>query len=120
MTFINEYIPEEDLKKYNFEALNKRFRKAGSTPASYWVIDREADIWLRKFYNAYDRTAPDDNCPGISAWDFYWKGTLITLELETLVVEGGARSPSHLKKEINKHQCPARAQRAIWFDSRGS
>jgi hypothetical protein len=91
VTFINEYIPEEDLKKYNFEALNKRFRKAGSTPASYWVIDREADIWLRKFYNAYDRTAPDDNCPGISAWDFYWKGTLITLELETLEVKGGGR-----------------------------
>jgi len=29
MTFINEYIPKEDLEKYNFAELNKRPTKGG-------------------------------------------------------------------------------------------
>ena len=99
MTFINEYIPEEDFKKYKFEALNKRSRKSGSTPASYWVIDRERGIWLRKFYTEYDRTAPDEKYSGVSVWDFYWKGTLITLELELLEAKSTGRGTHYTTRK---------------------
>ena len=51
MAFINEYIPKEDLEKYDFKNLDVRpTEKSGTTPARDWTVDREADIWLRNFY----------------------------------------------------------------------
>jgi hypothetical protein len=31
MAFVNEYIPKEDLEKYNFAELDKRIKKGGET-----------------------------------------------------------------------------------------
>ncbi len=90
MIFINEYIPEEDFEKYNFAELNKRPRGAGSTPARYWTIDREANIWLHKFYTESDHTEPDGGYTGLSYWNYFWKGTLIMLEIK-LMDAGGKR-----------------------------
>ena len=107
MTFINEYIPEEDLIKYDFEALNKRPRKGGTTPASFWTIDREADIWLREFYKEFDPTALDGNFTGVSAWDFYWKGALITLELKLLdVISSGPGTHCTIKRKLKSINVP--------------
>ena len=89
MAFVNEYIPEEDLKKYNFAELNKRLRKGGTTASRDWTIDRKADIWLREFYTEFDHTAPDGGFTGISVWDFYWKGELMMVEVKTLTIKGG-------------------------------
>ncbi|TAL44894.1 MAG: hypothetical protein EPN89_13155 [Methylovulum sp.] len=88
MAFINEYIPEEDLEKYNFAELNKRRKKDGGT-SDDWTIDREADIWLRHFYTESDHTEPDGGYTGVTAWDFYWKGALMFLEVKSLGLEGG-------------------------------
>ncbi len=108
MGFINEYIPEEDFKRYDFESLNKRSRKGGTTPASFWTIDREADIWLREFYTEYDHTAQDGNFTGVSAWDFYWKGALITLELELLdVISSGPGTHCTVKRKLISINVPA-------------
>jgi len=90
MTFINEYIPKEDLEKYNFAELNKRPKKGGGASRD-WTIDREADIWLRHFYTQSDHTELDGGYTGITGWDFYWKGTLLLLELQELDAGGGAR-----------------------------
>lgn len=92
MTFVNEYISEADLKKYNFAELYKRPRK-GMDTATDWTINREANIWLRKFYTESDHTAPDGGFTGVSGWDFYWKGTLLTLEI--LDVGGGGGYGKH-------------------------
>lgn len=90
MAFVNEYIPKEDWEKYNFDELNKRPRKAGGASRD-WTIDREADIWIRHFYTESDHTEPDGGFTGVKAWDFYWKGTLMLIELKDLESGGGGR-----------------------------
>ena len=80
MAFVNEYIPEEDWEKYNFDELNKRPRR-GLDTSDDWTIAREANIWLRKFYTESDHTEPDGGYTGVSVWDFYWKGALMLVEI---------------------------------------
>ena len=99
MSFVNEYIPEADFEKYNFAELNRRTRK-GMDTATSWTIDREADIWLRKFYSESDHTAPDGGFTGVSAWDFYWKGTLMMAEVKALASGGGGNSPRWARSRL--------------------
>lgn len=98
MTFINEYIPKEDLEKYNFDKLNKSPTKGGGTRKD-WTIDREADIWLRKLYTQSDHTELDGGYSGVTGWDFYWKGYLMMIEVKTLASGGGYGKPrwKHVK-----------------------
>lgn len=84
MAFVNEYIPEADLKKYNFDELLER-RTGRSTD---WTIDRDADIWLHLFYTESDHTAPDGGFTGVSVWDFYWRGTLMLVKVKSLGLVG--------------------------------
>jgi hypothetical protein len=99
MTFINEYIPKEDLEKYNFAELNKRPSK-GIGPSRDWTIDRDAGIWLRHFYTESDHTEPGGGFTGVSAWDFYWKGNLMMVEVKTLEVGGGRNKPCWSRKKL--------------------
>jgi len=99
MAFVNEYIPKADLKKYNFAELNKRPRK-GMDTADSWTIDRESEIWLRKFYTESDHTAPGGGFTGTSAWDFYWKGTLLFVEVQSLASGGGRGEPRWVRKKL--------------------
>jgi hypothetical protein len=87
MAFVNEYISKEDFEKYNFAELNKRPRKGGT--ADDWTIDREADIWIRHFYTESDHTEPDGGYTGVVAWDFYWKGFLMMVEVLGIETGGG-------------------------------
>jgi hypothetical protein len=100
MAFVNEYIPEEDLKKYNFAELNKRPRKGGSSAARDWTINREADIWLHEFYTEFDHTAPDGGYTGISVWNYYWKGTLMLVEVKGLEAGGGRGKHCWSRKKL--------------------
>jgi hypothetical protein len=48
MAFVNEYVPDEDIKPYGLEAYWNSLLKRGR-PASYrleWTIDRDRDIYL--------------------------------------------------------------------------
>ena len=106
MTFINEYIPKEDLEKYNFAELNKRKKKGGET-SDDWTIDREANVWLRHFYTEYDHTELDGGYTGVTGWDFYWKGTLIFLELKALSFEGERGTPCHQCQKLLSINIPS-------------
>ena len=90
MAFVNEYIPAEDFKKYNFETLNNRKKEtSGTAPSDSWTIDRDADIWLREFYTEMDHTAPLGGYTGISVWDYSWKGTLLLVKIKDIETGGG-------------------------------
>jgi hypothetical protein len=45
MGFVNEYITEADIKKYDIEGVDKKFIVEGVISRG-WTIDRERDIWL--------------------------------------------------------------------------
>ena len=45
MGFINEYISESDIKKYDIKALDEKYYKAHYEPS--WTVDHERDIYLR-------------------------------------------------------------------------
>lgn len=101
MAFVNEYIPAEDFKKYDFDKLNRRPKEtSGTAPADDWTIDREADVWLREFYTEMDHTAPQGGYTGVSAWDFYWKGTLMLVKVKAVAGGGGVGLPSWSKKKL--------------------
>ncbi len=74
MAFVNEFVPDEDIKKYGLEEINRCYGK--SEVRLDWTVDRERDIYLRwvvtgadEFRNQHDFT-------------FYWKGTLIFVRLK--------------------------------------
>ncbi len=53
MAFVNEYVSEEDIRKYDLVTLrlqyNPVWKKEGKLPYNYqftWTIDRERDIFL--------------------------------------------------------------------------
>jgi hypothetical protein len=73
MTFINEYIPAEDKKKYNMTP-DSNFYLAGTNS---WTVDRERDMFL------LPRTGfgPESE-PGIQHWAFYWGGHLLDVRLK--------------------------------------
>jgi hypothetical protein len=106
MAFVNEYIPADDFKKYGFEQLNRRTSR-GSTPNDFWVIDREMNIWLRKFYSEMDHTAVRGGYTGVSAWDFYWKGNLIWVEVKDGDGGGGYGQPRWQQKKLLRIDIPA-------------
>ena len=107
MAFVNEYIPKEDLEKYDFEKLNVRPKEtSGTTPARFWVIDRETDIWLRQFYIESDHTAPQGGFTGISVWDFYWKGHLMLVKLLILETGGGSRQHCWSREKLLRIDVP--------------
>lgn len=101
MAFVNEYIPTEDFNKYDFDSLNKRPKEtSGTTPSDSWTIDREADIWLRKFYAEMDHTAPLGGHSGVSVWDFYWRGALLVVKIEDVASGGGYGKPRWARSRL--------------------
>ena len=92
MAFINEYIPEADVKKYGLEEIDKRFIVVG-TNARDWTIDRERDIYLRNVANGREELRHQ------STWTLYWKGSLLVVELDMISAcgERGGHGWSHYK-----------------------
>jgi len=106
MAFVNEYIPKEDWDKYKFNDLNSRPRSAGSSPCRFWVIDRSSNIWLRKFSTSFDWTEKDGGFSGVSTWDFYWKGHLLTVILRTLDSSSSPEKEYFTKKKLESINIP--------------
>jgi hypothetical protein len=73
MGFTNEFISEEDNKKYGISEINKKTNKANI--GCDWTIDRERNIYLR--WMTYDR-----EMSGRNDFTFYWKGTLFNIALK--------------------------------------
>ncbi|MBU3055523.1 hypothetical protein [Pseudomonas indica] len=80
MAFVNEYIPADDIKKYDVEKINRSFLKSNYKPS--WTADRERDVYLR-----YMRSGREE-FSNQSDFILYWKGILIRLRME---VSGGGR-----------------------------
>ncbi len=78
MSFVNEYILEEDIKKYGIESLNKKLYIANYK--STWTVDHERDIYLRRIKNRRE-----ERCNEVE-YCFYWQGHLMKVVLKQ---EGG-------------------------------
>ena len=86
MAFVNEFIPKDDVKKYNLEAIDDKFC-VGQTSSRQWTIDRDHNTYLR---NVARGGGPDPNFRNQTTWTFYWRGELIYMRLD-LVSGGGER-----------------------------
>jgi hypothetical protein len=87
MRFANERIPEEDVEKFGLPNIDKKF-KFGRTYARDWAIDRSRDMYLRLVARGREEGADQ------STWTFYWKGELLTVQLEMIsatAARGGHR-----------------------------
>ncbi|RMH87402.1 hypothetical protein EBB59_13075 [Lysobacter pythonis] len=81
MTFVNEFIPAEDVEKYGLKEIDKHFI-VGGTNARDWTIDRERDIYLRNVANGRE------DWRNQTKWTFYWRGEELTLHLDLLESTG--------------------------------
>lgn len=82
MAFVNEYVSEEDIKKYDLVDIwlqaHPLDRKDGGPPPTYrfnWTIDRDRDIYLICVGGGgYDQFYTE--------WVLYWKGRPVTVRLK--------------------------------------
>jgi len=73
MAFVNEFVPEEDAKKYGLEEIDRHYRHSSFHPE--WTVDRERDIYLREVEIGREESA---NRHGFT---LYWKGALLFVRL---------------------------------------
>ncbi|NKI93554.1 hypothetical protein [Rhizobacter sp. SG703] len=74
MTFINEYISAQNIKKYDIEEIDRRFLKVTFQPD--WTVDKERDIYLRFVGSGREEFATQKECT------LYWYGVLLTVRLD--------------------------------------
>ncbi|MES2822539.1 MAG: hypothetical protein V4732_02985 [Pseudomonadota bacterium] len=81
MSFINEYISEEDVKNYGVKEAWRRISPgvAGSDyfPSEFtWTVDKEKDIYFIPMVSGREETSNQKICA------LWWKGTLLSVTLE--------------------------------------
>ena len=103
MAFINERIPEADVKKYGLEAIDEQ-HLVGRTSSRAWTIDRARDIYLRCVARGRDELSH------ISTWNFYWKGELIWFKREGLAFKGERGGPCWLHFKVYDFKIPESVQ----------
>ena len=90
MAFVNEYISQEDIEKYNLiELMNYYYELDYSGPFNpkyrklSWTIDKERNIWL---LDAISRHLPDhrEGWTGEVYFVLYYKGRKIEIVLEAI------------------------------------
>ena len=84
MAFVNERIPEADVKKYGLEAIDEQ-HLVGRTNSRDWTIDRNRNIYLRQV------TTYRDDMENITKWTFFWKGHLLWFDKKILEAKGERR-----------------------------
>jgi hypothetical protein len=85
MPFMNEYIPSEDVERFQIQAVDQRFHKGHHKP--HWTIDRERNVYLRHMQNGREEFS------NRHTYYFYWKGSplLVTLDVDANEIDGGCR-----------------------------
>ena len=73
MAFVNEFVPEDDVKKYGLEEIDQQYLRSCFHPE--WTFDRERDIYLREVQSGREEFA---NKHGFT---LYWKGALMFVQL---------------------------------------
>jgi len=83
MAFINEYISEEDIEKYDLKKLIEKYKRYNSSPRLddiEWTIDKENDIWLIFFGREHDPKM-DHGFTKEHIFILYYKGKYIEARL---------------------------------------
>lgn len=88
MKFVCERIPKEYRERFNLKELDEQPTKALGRSTS-WAVNEDHSIWVRKYYEVSDHTAVGGGYTGLSGWNFYWKGSLMLVELEHVDYGGG-------------------------------
>ena len=83
MAIINEYVSQEDIKKYNLEKLVKKYEfypRYLQIDSISWTVDKERDIWLIRCAEEYN---PDIDHAGTREHIFtlYYKGVDIEVRV---------------------------------------
>lgn len=78
MPFVNEYMSESDVMKYNIEELDHKLRRAHYKPN--WTVDHERDIYLR--YTSREHEEHSNR----HTYCFYWKGIILMAQVD---IDGG-------------------------------
>lgn len=80
MAFVNEYVPEDDIKKYKLDEIWLKYHpEEKSVPNHYrheWTVDRERDIYL-KWVNV-----GREEYSSRLTFVLYWKGEFFTADLD--------------------------------------
>jgi hypothetical protein len=88
MTFINEFIPPEDVEKFHLDEIDKGLITGIDTDD--WTVDRERNIYLRKVAAG---GGSDPDLSNRSKWTLYWKSDLLILGMEYLEGTGERGQP---------------------------
>jgi len=83
MAFINEYISDEDVEKYNLKELIDKYKRYTYSPRLdniSWTVDKENDIWLIWFGREHDPEM-DHGFTREHIFVLYYKGQLIEARL---------------------------------------
>jgi hypothetical protein len=102
MAFVNEYISEEDWKKYDIDGANKKFPWGVSFRD--WTIDRNRDVYLRQVGSGREEFYYQ------STWTLYWHGNLLRVELETISATGSRGGPCSAHERIRSIHIPLHLQ----------
>lgn len=88
MAFVNEYVSEENIKKYGLREINHQFLKGDFE--YNWTVDQDREVYLRWLRSGREEFRHKQE------FHLYWKGHLIHLGLErTGMAERGGKGESH-------------------------
>lgn len=96
MAFVNETISETDIEKYGIRDINKRFRCSNLD----WTIDRDRDVYLRQVGQGREEFSHQ------SIWTFFWRGELLTVDLDTEEAGGTRGGACWSHKRVRRIQVP--------------
>lgn len=101
MTFVNEYITDEDYQRYGIASIDRIFL-VGGTKRRDWTIDRERDIYLRQVASGREDLSSE------STWTFYWRGALLVIKRvsDGTGVKKDASGVSHMTSVIKGFLAP--------------
>lgn len=89
MPYVNEYISPQDAAKYRLAEIDAKYRSGGIS--GQWTVDHERDIHLRLMARGREPETKHE-----SLWSFYWRGALLTLQMELLKVTAEPGGPAWL------------------------
>ena len=114
MAFINEYISEEDIEKYQINELMNSYRSRDKFPDKHykhhWTIDKEKESWFMWTHDPTDPLEDHRRGTGETIFRLYFKKKNIDIVLRDVFDESSSKlvdNPFYVTwklDRINKHQ----------------
>jgi hypothetical protein len=99
MAFVNVYMSDEDLKKYQVNEIARRISSGEYMSSRSCTLDAERDIYWREI--AMERGDERRRVlHGLMGAVFYWHGHLLWVETRTLEARGGRGEPGWASKIV--------------------